>query len=180
MLALNPDVVCHANGGPTARPFAEIRQAIEGTQAAIEVVQAGNTLALVRIVEHLNREGLLSRLQIGTDSPSGTGVLPLGILRTIAYCVAFGGVDPAAAICCATGEVAARYHLDVGVIEPGSPADLVMLDVPLGGQGSTALDSLAGGDVPAVALVLVDGEVVVQPSRVTPPPTSSPTVTAIR
>ncbi|MDB4873087.1 MAG: enamidase [Gemmatimonadales bacterium] len=178
VLALHPDVVCHANGGPTARPFAEILQAIEGTNAAIEVVQAGNTRALVQLVEHLNREGLLSRLQIGTDSPSGTGILPLGILRTIAYAVALGGVDPVAALCCASGEVAARYRLDVGVIEPGRPADLVVLDVPLGGQGTTALDSFAGGDIPSVALVLVDGEIVVQPSRVTPPPTNRPVVTA--
>src|SRR6218665_1262498 len=176
VVELNPDVVSHANGGPTARPFAEILRVIEGTTVAIEVVQAGNTRALVRIVEHLNREGLLSRLQFGTDSPSGTGVMPLGILRTIAYATAFADVDPVAALCCASGEVAARYRLEVGVIEAGRPADLVVLDVPLGGQGSTALDSFVNGDTPSVALVMVDGEVVVPPSRVTPPPTHPPIV----
>ncbi|HEY2643449.1 MAG TPA: amidohydrolase family protein [Galbitalea sp.] len=175
-LALRPDVICHANGGPTARPFAEIRAIIEETPAAIEVVQAGNTLALVKIVEHLAGAGLLSRLQFGTDSPSGTGILPLGILRTIAYSVAFAGIDPAAALCCATGEVAARYSLDVGVIAPGRPADLVILDVPRGGQGTTALDSFTTGDIPSVAMVLVDGEVLVHPSRVTPPPTHAPII----
>src|SRR6218665_871343 len=131
VVELNPDGVSHAKGGPTGRAFAEILRVIEGTTVAIEVVQAGNTRALVRIVEHLNREGLLSRLQFGTDSPSGTGVMPLGILRTIAYATAFAGVDPVAALCCASGEVAARYRLDAGVIEAGRPADLVVLDVPL-------------------------------------------------
>lgn len=176
VVALQPDVISHANGGPTARPFAEIVAAIEGSSAAVEVVQAGNTRALVDIVTHLDREGMLSRLQFGTDSPSGTGIMPLGILRAIAYAVAFGGVDPVAALCCATGEVAARYRLDVGVIAPGRPADLVLLDVPLGGQGSTALDSFLGGDVPSVALVMVDGEVQAYPSRMTPPPTTRPII----
>ncbi len=176
VLALRPDVVCHANGGPTARPFDEILECILQTDAAIEVVQAGNTLALVKLVEYLNGNGLLSRLQFGTDSPSGTGILPLGILRTIAYSTAFAGVDPADALCVATGEVASRYHLDVGVIAPGRPADLVILDVPKGGQGETALDSFASGDIPSVAMVLVDGQVLVQPSRVTPPPTHVPVI----
>ena len=177
-LALKPDVICHANGGPTARPFSEIEEIINRTAAAIEVVQAGNTKALVRIVKHLNQEGLLSRLQFGTDSPSGTGLLPLGILRTIAYAVGLGGIDPLAALCCATGEVAARYHLDVGIIAPGRAADLVILDTPLGGQGETALESLQGGDIPSVALVMIDGEVIASPSRVTPPPKRRPVVTA--
>ncbi|MET4781019.1 amidohydrolase family protein [Glaciihabitans sp. UYNi722] len=176
VLALKPDVICHANGGPTARPFEEILECILQTEAAIEVVQAGNTLALVKIVEYLNQNGLLARLQFGTDSPSGTGILPLGILRTIAYATAFGGVDPASALCCATGEVAARYHLDVGVIEAGRAADLVILDVPKGGQGTTALDSFARGDIPSVAMVLVDGEILVHPSRVTPPPANAPQI----
>lgn len=177
VLELQPDVISHANGGPTARPFAEIEAAIAGSTAAIEVVQAGNTRALVRIVEHLDRQGLLARLQFGTDSPSGSGIMPLGILRTLAYAVAFAGIDPVAAVCCATGEVAARYGLDIGVLAPGRPADLVVLDVALGGQGATALDSFTVGDIPSVALVMVDGEVVVQPSRVTPPPTHRPVVT---
>ena len=179
VVELQPDVISHANGGPTARPLDEIIAAIEGSSAAIEVVQAGNTRALVDIVRFLDSEGLLARLQFGTDSPSGTGIMPLGILRSIAYAVAFGGVDPVAALCCATGEVAARYHLDVGVIAPGSPADLVILDVPLGGQGTTALDSFGNGDVPSVALVMVDGEVIANPSRMTPPPTHKPVVTQV-
>jgi enamidase len=174
VVELRPDVISHANGGPTARPLAEIVDAIERTDAAVEVVQAGNTRALVDIARHLDGEGLLARLQFGTDSPSGTGIMPLGILRSIAYAVAFGGVDPVAALCCATGEVAARYRLDVGVIAPGRAADIVILDVPLGGQGTTALDSFGNGDVPSVALVMVDGQVEAFPSRMTPPPTHRP------
>lgn len=176
VLALRPDVVCHANGGPTARPLSEIDEMLAHTDAVLEIVQAGNTLALVRIVERVLERGEVHRLQYGTDSPSGTGVLPLGMLRTIAYSVGLAGMDPAVAISLASGGTAGRYGLDVGVIAPGRPADLIVLDVPLGGQGRTAFDSFRGGDVPSVALVMVDGDVVVLPSRVTPPPTHAPIV----
>ncbi len=54
-LAIQPDIACHTNGGPTARPLAEIVQILEGTSAAIEVVQAGNTRALVDIVRDAAR-----------------------------------------------------------------------------------------------------------------------------
>jgi len=174
VLELRPDVVCHANGGPTARPFSEMDEVLSHTQAVLEVVQAGNTLALTRIVNRILERGEPRRLQFGTDSPSGTGILPLGLLRTIAYAVAFCGLDPATAIALASGAVAGRYGLDVGLLAPGRPADLIVFDVPLGGQGESALDSLRVGDVPSVALVMVDGEVLVHPSRVTPPPAHPP------
>src|SRR6218665_5196 len=45
-----------------------------------------------------------------------------------------------------------------------------------GGEGGRALDWFVNGDIPSVALVMVDGEVVVQPSRVTPPPRHPPIV----
>ncbi|HWG24592.1 amidohydrolase family protein [Actinospica sp.] len=176
VLELRPDVVCHANGGPTARPLHEIEEILAETESVLEVVQAGNTWALTRIVTRLLELGRLDRLQFGTDSPSGTGILPLGMLRTLAYSAAFAGLDPATALCLASGSVAARYGLDVGVIAPGCPADLVVLDVPLGGQGEIAFDSFRHGDVPSVALVMVDGEVLVRPSRVTPPPTRAPLI----
>jgi enamidase len=109
-------------------------------------------------------------LQIGTDTPSGTGVIPLGILRTLAYCCALAGLDPDIAICCATGQTAARYKLEQGRIAVGAPGDLVVLDAPVGGTTSSALDALATGDCPGISMVCVDGEVLVQKSRVTPPP----------
>lgn len=169
-LEIQPDIASHTNGGPTARPLAEIEQILDGTSAAIEVVQAGNIRALRDIVELLRKRDAIDRLQIGTDTPSGTGVVPLGILRTIAYCSALGGLDPDLAVCAATGSTARRYRLDVGQIAVGAPADLVVLDAPLGGVSTNALDALTCGDVPGVALVAIDGEVKVNRSRVSPPP----------
>jgi enamidase len=172
-LAVQPDIACHTNGGPTARPLTEIEQILDGTQAAIEVVQAGNIRALRDIVSLLRRRDAVDRLQIGTDTPSGTGVIPLGMLRTIAYCCALGGLDPDLAICAATGQTAARYKLDSGRVAVGAAGDVVVLDAPVGGTTSTALDALAIGDTPGIAMVVVDGEIQVAKSRVTPPPIRS-------
>src|SRR5699024_12066806 len=64
-------------------------------------------------------------------------------------------LDPALAFCAASGSTAARYgHTDLGRIEPGRRADLVILDSPLGGQGEDAFDAMREGNVPAVAGVL--------------------------
>ena len=170
VLEVQPDVASHLNGGPTARPMDEIRTIIEGTIAAIEVVQAGNLSALVSIVGLLRERGEEARLQIATDTPSGTGVIPLGLLRTIANCVSLGGLEPEMAICCATGATARRYGLTTGALLPGSPADMVVLHAPLGGAAVNALDALRVGDTPAVVLAMVEGEVHVSRSRMTPPP----------
>jgi enamidase len=169
-LAIQPDIACHTNGGPTARPLHEIEQILDGTNAAIEVVQAGNTRALRDIVALLLERDAVARLQIGTDTPSGTGVIPLGMLRTIAYCCALGGLEPDIAICAATGQTAARYKLEQGRIALGAPGDVGVLDAPIGGTTTTALDALAHGDVPGIAMVAVDGEIQIQKSRVSPPP----------
>jgi enamidase len=170
-VAVRPHVASHANGGPTARPVAEIRRILDETDAAVELVQAGNTRALVDIIRLLIERDEVDRLQFGTDTPSGTGVVPLGMLRTLAYAISLGGLAPELAIAAATGSTAARYGLDQGVIRAGAPADLVVLDAPLGGQGDSAFEALRLGDTPAVASVLVDGEPLVTSSRVSPPPT---------
>jgi enamidase len=169
-VAIQPDVASHTNGGPTARSLAEIETILDGTEAAIEVVQAGNIRALRDVVTMLRKRGAVDRLQIGTDTPSGTGVVPLGMLRTIAYCCALGGLEPEIALCAATGRTAARYKLDSGRVVPGWPADLIVIDAPVGGTTTTAVDALATGDSPGIAAVIVDGEVQVTRSRVTPPP----------
>jgi enamidase len=175
-IAIQPDIASHTNGGPTARALTEIEAILEGTDAAIEVVQAGNIRALRDIVTMLIDRGAIERLQIGTDTPSGTGVIPLGILRTIAYCCALAGLDPELGICAATGQTAARYKLDAGLVSPGHPADLIVIDAPRGGVGTTALDALSIGDTPGIAAVIVDGELQLTRSRVTPPPVRTVTI----
>jgi enamidase len=76
----------------------------------------------------------------------------------------------------ATGNTARVYKLNRGFIRTGSEADVVIMDAPMGSVGKDALAAIEAGDVPAVAVVLVDGEIVVSKSRNTPPPKTAPVV----
>ena len=116
--------------------------------------------------------GLRPRLVVGTDTPSGTGVLPRAMLRNVCFVSALGGIPPAEALALASGNVARAHGIPGGLLQPGQPADIILLGAIQGAAGSDALSSIAAGDMPGVATVIVDGEVVVYPrSEQTPPPT---------
>lgn len=170
VVAVQPDVAGHTNGGPTALPLADVVRILDETGAKVEVVHNGNVKAAGEVAALLAERGELDRLVIGTDSPAGSGVQPLGVLRVISWVAAFGGVDPAVAVAAATGNVADLHDLEVGVIAAGRPADLVVADAPLGSQADDALGAAALGDTMAVAGVVIDGAIRVRKSRNTPPP----------
>jgi enamidase len=80
------------------------------------------------------------------------------------------------AICMATGNTARIYKLNRGILAKGKEADFVIMDAPMGSVGESALAAIEAGDVPGVAMILVDGKIVVSASRNTPPPKRKPTV----
>ena len=80
VIATDPHVACHINGGPTALSYEEIRKLIEETHYAIELVHCGNTKAMIDALNIGIKTSALDRFIIGNDAPSGTGVVPLGIL----------------------------------------------------------------------------------------------------
>lgn len=174
VVAVRPDVAAHVNGGPTATALEDVEQILEETDAYVEIVHNGNVRSARDIAELLVRRDELHRLVLGTDSPAGSGVQPLGILRTLSWLTSLAGVPPAEAVATATGNTAGARRLDTGVIRVGHPADLVLADAPSGSQAEDLLGALQFGDTPAVAMVIVDGEVVVDRSRNTPPPTRTP------
>jgi enamidase len=167
--AIKPDVASHVNGGPTRLPLTDVERILDETEAFVEIVQCGNTLAAQETARLVAENGLERRLILGTDMPSGTGVIPLGMLRTIAWVASLGGIPPARAVALATGNTARLHRFNRGVIAPGREADLVILDAPIGSAASDALETLATGDTPAVAAVVIDGAVRVGVSRNTPP-----------
>jgi enamidase len=167
--AIRPDVASHVNGGPTRLPLADVERILDETDCFVEIVQCGNTLAAQEVARLVAARGDERRLILGTDMPSGTGVIPLGMLRTIAWVAALGRIDPARAVALATGNTARLHRLNRGVIAPGREADLVVVDAPIGSVASTALETLAAGDTPAVAAVIVDGALKAGTSRNTPP-----------
>jgi enamidase len=170
VLHVRPDVAAHTNGGPTAPALEDVARVVTESEIGVEVVQCGNVRAVRDIVELLVTNDALHRGLVGTDAPSGTGVIPLGILRTVSWVASLGGLPPEQAIAMATGNTAEIFDLPRGVIEPGREADLVIADAPRGSVANTALEALATGDTPSVCTVLIDGEVMVSGSRNTPPP----------
>lgn len=176
VIRVNPDVVSHLNGGPTAVAPEEIEKIIAETNLTVEIVQCGNPRAAQLVARRLAERGALSRLILGNDSPSGTGIIPLGMLRNLAFLASLCDVPPAVAVACATGNTARVFGLNTGLIEVGREADLVLMDAPLGSAGRDALEALSVGDLPGIGLVLVDGQIRAQISRNTPPPVRKPVV----
>lgn len=169
---MRPQVAGHVNGGPTSLTAAENELIVaEGKDIALQLVHAGNLRSAIDIAERALAAGDLHRILPATDTPTGTGVIPLGMLRTLAELVSLGPLTPEQAVTAATGNVAATYGLDAGRIEVGAPADLVVLDTPVGSGAPDAFAALRIGDLPAVACVVTAGEVRVTRSRNTPPPT---------
>ena len=171
-----PTIVSHINGGPTAIALDEVKRLVTDTDFALEMVHCGNPKIMVEAAKLCVAHNALDRIIIGNDAPSGTGVIPLGILRVIAHLASLSPIKPEQALCMATGNTARVHKLPRGRIAEGLEADLVIMDAPMGSVGEDTLAALEAGDVPAVSMVLVDGEIVVSKSRNTPPPVRKPEV----
>ena len=96
-------------------------------------------------------------------------MIPLGVLRTLSLLAGLGGLAPAEAVACATGNTARVYRLNRGLIAEGREADLVVCDAPVGSVARDAMSALAAGDLPGVSMVLIDGKIAIGRSRNTPP-----------
>jgi enamidase len=176
VIRTDPDIASHVNGGPTAVSFEEIEKLVEKTQMALEIVHCGNPLMAVESGRLFVEKDVLHRVIIGNDAPSGTGVVPLGILRVMNHLASLTPITAEQAICMATGNTARIHKLNRGFIEKGREADLVIMDAPMGSVGKDALSAIEAGDVPGVAMVLVDGQIMVQTSRNTPPAVRRPVI----
>jgi enamidase len=170
VIATNPDIVSHINGGPTAIHFAEAAKLIRETHYIWEIVYCGNFKMAIEAVKIAGEENAFNRIIIGNDAPSGVGVIPLGILRVLNLICSLGGVRAQEAVAMATGNTARVYKLNRGIINVGYDADLVLLDAPMGSVGQDALQSIEAGDIPAISTVIIDGQVRITASRNTPPP----------
>jgi enamidase len=157
LLKMHPHVSFHINGGPTAMPDADFERVIRESTMALQVCTAGNlrtTLLCARLAMQL---GAFDRFIIATDTPTGSGVMPLGMLYTIAHLSSLTDMAPELFICAATGSNARVYRLDSGLLKPGCAADIVLLDAPDGGTQSTALKAIKHGDIAAIGGVITAG-----------------------
>ncbi len=157
LLKMHPHVSFHINGGPTAMPDADFERVILESDMALQVCTAGNlrtTLLCARLAE---RHGAFDRFIIATDTPTGSGVMPLGMLYTIAHLASLTEMPPERFICAATGSNARVYGLDSGYLLAGKAADIVLIDAPDGGTQTTALDAIKNGDIAAIGMVMTAG-----------------------
>lgn len=169
VLTLRCDIIGHANGGTTSLPDDDLPRLFDAP-GSIQLVQAGNLRSALRIVELALERNALERLVIGTDTPTGTGVMPLGMLKSIAEIASLGGIAAVDAIALATANNGRALRIAEGVLEVGAPADLVLVRPPLGGVAEDALGSIERGDIPGISAVVIDGVVRALRSRNTPAP----------
>jgi len=169
VLEADADVIGHINGGPTALPIDQIRCLCESCTRAVEIVHNGNEIAGLYAMRTTIELDQAERISLGTDSPAGSGVQPLGILRLIAMLSSMGNVAPETVFCFATGNTARIRKLNCGLIEIGRVGDFVIMDRAQNSAGDTLLDSVALGDLPGISMVIIDGVVRCQRSRNTPP-----------
>lgn len=177
VIEVDADIIAHINGGPTALPFEELEEICEKSTRAIEIVHNGNLKAGLYVLDIAKKRGELDRVVLGTDGPAGSGVQPLGILRTITHLVSLGDVSVETAFCFATGNICKFRNLeDRGLIEVGRSADLLFMDQATGGAGNGFVESIKLGNLPGIGMVIIDGEIRVGRSRNTPPAESAPEV----
>ena len=169
VVMVQPDVMCHLNGGPTSISYENVEKLIKETDFTIEIVHCGNMKMAMKILELVNELKCYDRVILGNDAPSGTGVIPLGILRMINFVSSIGEIPAEIAICMATGNTAKVYKLNRGIIAEGKEGDIVIMDSPMGSVGNDAKTAIKAGDIPGVAGVIIDGNIVVSKSRNTPP-----------
>ena len=169
VLEADADIIGHINGGHTALPLTQIRCLCERCHRGIEIVHNGNELAALAAFRYARELGQLNRVILGTDSPAGSGVQPLGILRTIALLSAIGEAPAEEVFACATGNTARMRKLDCGLIEAGRAADFVFMDRAQHSSGTDLLDSVRKGDLPGIGMTVIDGVVRTGRSRNTPP-----------
>ena len=157
LLKIRPHVSFHINGGPTAMPDADFSRVILETDIALQVCTAGNLRTTLLCARLAQQHGAFDRFIIATDTPTGSGIMPLGMLYTIAHLSSLTDMPAEQFICAATGNNAKVYGLDSGFIAMGKAADIVLIDAPDGGTQSTALAAIKHGDIAAIGAVITAG-----------------------
>lgn len=157
LLAMHPHVSFHINGGPTAMPDADFERVIKESEIALQVCTAGNLRTTLLCATLADKLDAFDRFIIATDTPTGSGIMPLGMLYTIAHCASLTDMAPERFICAASGSNARVYGLDSGYLAVGKAADIVLIDAPDGGTQKTALAAIKHGDIAAIGGVMTAG-----------------------
>jgi enamidase len=174
LIAMQADVSFHTNGGPVAMPDADYPRLVQESSMALQVCTAGNLRTTLLLGHLICEAGQFDRFLIATDTPTGSGIMPLGMMYTISHLASLGNMPPEMAIAAATGNKARVYRRNSGFLQAGKDAEVVLIDACVGGSKNDALSALENGDIAAVAAVITDGVPrFVGRSRNTPAPMKS-------
>jgi len=157
LIRMNPHVSFHVNGGPVAMPDEDFPRIVNESEIALQVCTAGNLRTLLWLADLVREAKQMHRFIIATDTPTGSGIMPLGMMYTITHLASLGKMPAEVAIAAATGSNATVYRLNSGFLAPGKDADVVLLDACVGGSKKEALDALTNGDIAAVGAVVTAG-----------------------
>ena len=157
VIAMDPHVSFHVNGGPAAMPDDDFPRIVNESNVALQVCTAGNLRTLLMLADMVVEKDQFDRFLIATDTPTGSGIMPLGMTYTISHLASLTDMPVEHAIAAATGNNARVYGLNSGLIRVGSDADVLIVDACLGSSKDNALDALRNGDVVSVGSVITDG-----------------------
>lgn len=157
LIAMNPHVSFHVNGGPVAMPDEDFPRMVHDSEIALQVCTAGNLRTTLLLGDMTMQAKQFDRFLIATDTPTGSGIMPLGMMYTITHLASLTKMPVEWAIAAATGNNARVYRLNSGLLRAGKDADVVILDACVGGSKKSALDALRNGDIAAVGAVVTDG-----------------------
>jgi enamidase len=138
-------------------PDKDFERVILESQMALQVCTAGNLRTTLLCARLAAQNGAFDRFIIATDTPTGSGIMPLGMLYTIAHLASLTDMPAEQFVCAATGNNANVYRLDSGFLQTGRAADIVLIDAPDGGTQSTALAAIKHGDIAAIGGVISAG-----------------------
>jgi enamidase len=156
LIAMQADVSFHTNGGPVAMPDADYPRLVQESSMALQVCTAGNLRTTLLLGHLICEAGQFDRFLIATDTPTGSGIMPLGMMYTISHLASLGNMPPEMAIAAATGNKARVYRRNSGFLQAGKDAEVVLIDACVGGSKNDALSALENGDIAAVAAVITD------------------------
>src|SRR5581483_3884726 len=100
---IKPDIIVHISVVPIPMPEQDMLRIAHETECFMEICTSGNYRLALILARAVAAKNLHRRVLIGTDTPGGTGIVPRGILREIAFISSVGEIPPEKAICMATG-----------------------------------------------------------------------------
>ena len=168
LMVIRPDISAHTNGGTTALPDEGVEKLVRQAKFYLQICQAGNIRSAVYLMKLARDNDQLRRILIASDTPSGTGVMPMATIKSVVEMSSLVGLPAAQVWAMASGNAADALGLNTGRIEVGKAADLVVIDAPLGCSRPEAVAAIENGDIPGISCVIIDGEIRAMKSRNTP------------